>query len=178
MKAVLQRYAGALADVAIEQGTAEKVKAELVEFTGLVNSSTDLRNFLANPSVARGQKQGVVEKLVGRMDASRTVRNFLFVLVENRRVALLPQICAAFEDELQARLGVTRVEVTSAGELTAQERSDLTRALEQLTGRKVEVRYEQNPELIAGAQVRIGSTIYDGSVRKHLNRLRERLAAE
>ena len=177
MKVVAQRYASALADVALEHKNAEQVKADLRSFVGLVNESADLRNFLASPAVPRPAKQAVIEKLIARLGASRTLRNFLFLLVENRRAQELPQIQQAFEQQLNARLGVAEAQVVSARELSAPERAELMRALEKITGKRVEARYGLDPALIGGAVVRIGSTIYDGSVREHLNRLRARLAA-
>jgi len=178
LKAIAHRYARALADVVIERGTAEAVKVELAAFAHMVGESTDLRNFLANPSVARSQKQAVVEKLIERLKGSKTLRNLLLVLVDNRRAMLLSEISEAFEAELRARLGVAKAEVTSARDLSGEERTELVRTLERLTGKRVEASYSLNPELIAGAQVRIGSTVYDGSVREQLNRMRSRLAAE
>lgn len=178
MRAVAQRYARALADVVIAQGSAEGVKAELSAFAQTVDESADLRNFLANPAVARPQKQAVIEKLMARLNGSKTLRNFLLVLVDNRRAALLREISEAFEAELRARLGVAKAEVTSARDLNDEERAELVRTLERLTGKRVEASYSLNPELIAGAQVRIGSTVYDGSVREQLNRMRNRLASE
>lgn len=178
MRAVAQRYAGALADVAIKQGTAEKVKAELASFLALVEESPELRNFLSSPAVARPAKQGVIEKLVSRLGASPTLRNLLFVIVENRCSPLLPQIQQRFEAELHARLGVAEAYVTSARELSGEDKTDLMRALERLTGKRIEARYGIDPELIGGAVARVGSTIYDGSVRAQLNQLRTKLAAE
>lgn len=178
MKAVANRYARALADVVISQGSAEVVKAELSAFAQAVDESADLRNFLANPAVARPQKQAVIETLMARMGGSKTLRNFLLVLVDNRRAALLREISEAFEAELRARLGVAKAEVTSAHDLNDEERTKLVRTLERMTGKRVEASYSLDPELIAGAQVRIGSTVYDGSVREQLNRMRSRLAAE
>jgi len=178
LRSLARRYAEALADVALEQGNAELVKKELAGFLGLMAKSADLRNFLASPAVPGGSKQAVIEKLIARLGASKALRNFLFVVVENHRSTLLPQIQEAFEEELNARLGVTEVQVATARELTAQEKAELTRVLGQLTGKRVEARYALDPELIGGAVVRIGSTIYDGSVREQLNRLRTRLASE
>ncbi len=177
MKAPAQRYAAALADVAIEQGAGEKVKSELAAFEGLLAESADLQNFLASPAVSRANKQAVIEKLIARMGASRTVRNLLFVLVQNRRTQMLAQIRQAYDALLNARLGVAEAEVTSAGELSAQQKTELTQALERLTGKRVEASYRLNPALIGGAVVRIGSTIYDGSVREQLNRLQTQLAS-
>ena len=178
MKAVAHRYARALADVVIEHGTAEPVKADLAAFAQMASESADLRNFLANPAVAKANKQAVVEKLVERLNGSKTLRNFLLVLVDNRRAGLLSEIREAFEAELRARLGIAKAEVTSARNLSVDERAELVRALERMSGMKIEAAYGLDPELIAGAQVRIGSTVYDGSVRQQLNRMRSRLASE
>jgi len=178
LKALVLRYARALLEVALEHEAAEKLKGELGAFAGLLEQSSDLRNFLASPAVSRESKQAVVEKLVARLGASKTLRNFLFVVVENRRSSLLPQIQQAYGEELDVRRGIARAQVTSARELTAQEQADLGRVLERITGKRVEARYGTDPGLIGGAVVRIGSTVYDGSVRQQLNRLRARLAAE
>lgn len=178
MRALAQRYASALADVAIEQGTGEQLKSELASFAGLLSESADLRGFLASPAIQWPTKQAVIEKLVARLGASQTLRNFLFVAVQHRRSAMLPQIQQAFEEQLRARLGVAEAQVTSAEELSSEQKTELTRVLERLTGKRIESRYALDPALIAGAVVRIGSTVYDGSVQEQLNRLRARLAAE
>ena len=178
MKALVRRYASALVDVAVEHDTGEQVKRELSEFIALLGQSADLRNFLASPAVTPEKKRTVIEQLVARMGASQALRNFLFVIVDNRRAALLAQIREAFESLLHARMGVAQAQVVSARELGAQERSDLMRVLERLTGKRVDAQYGLDPALIGGAVVRIGSTVYDGSVREQLNRLRTRLASE
>lgn len=178
MKVLAQRYASALVDVAIEQRTAEHVKDELATFVHLLETSADLRNFLASPAVARPSKGVVIEKLVARLGASQTLRNFLLVLVDHRRSALLPEIRLAFEGLLHARMGVAEAQVISADELSDKQKTELTQVLERLTGQQVETRYEVDSRLIGGAVVRIGSTIYDGSVREQLDRLRAQLTSE
>ena len=178
MRALAKRYASALVDVALEQGNAPQVKKELATFVDLLAQSADLRNFHASPAIARAAKQTAIGKLLDRLGASRTLVNFLLVVVENRRVLLLPQIQKAFEELLHDRLGVAEAQVTSVEELSAPEKAELTGVLERLTGKKVEARYELDPSLIGGAVVRIGSTIYDGSVREQLKRLQARLTSE
>lgn len=178
MKALARRYASALVDVAIEHATAQQIKNELAAFVGLLAESADLVSFLASPAVARAGKQAVIEELVARLGTSQMLRNFLFVVVENHRSLLLPQIREAFVGLLNARLGVAEAQVTSVNELNSQEKTDLAGVLERLTGQRVEARYSLDPTLIGGAVVRIGSTIYDGSVREQLNRLRMKLASE
>jgi F-type H+-transporting ATPase subunit delta len=112
------------------------------------------------------------------MGASRTLRNYLFVIVDQRRAGMLVEIEQAFSRLLDARQGITQAAVTSATELTEKERAELATALSKLTGEKVQAHYTTDAALIGGAMVRIGSTIYDGSVRTQLERLRARMISE
>jgi len=172
------QYATALADIALEQGAAEPVRKQLEEFGTAYAESAELRNVLSNPAVERTAKHGVVEKLVARLGASRIVRNFLFVVVDNQRTHLVPEILQSFEDVLRQRHGVAEAEVTSAAELTAPQKTQIQQTLERLTGRKIQANYSLDAALLGGVVVRIGDTIYDGSVRNRLNQMRARLAAE
>jgi len=128
--------------------------------------------------VSRSNKHAVAQALVERMNASRTLRNFLFVVIDQRRTRLLPEIYQAFLTQLDEGEGVARASVTSARQLNEGEKKQLREALERLSGRRVEARYGLDPALIAGAVVRVGSTIYDGSVRTQLERLRAQLESQ
>jgi F-type H+-transporting ATPase subunit delta len=172
------QYATALADIALEQGAAEPVKKQLEDFGAAYAESAELRSVLSSPAVERTEKHGVIEKLAARMGASRIVRNFLFIVVDNQRTHLLPEILQTFETVIQQRQGVAEAEVTSAAELTAPQKTQLQQTLERLTGRKIQAKYSLDPALLGGAVVRIGDTIYDGSVRNRLNQMRARLTAE
>ena len=178
MRSASLQYATALADIALEQGAAEPVKKQLEDFGAAHAESGELRNVLSSPAVERTEKHGVIEKLVARLGASRIVRNFLFVVVDNQRTHLLPEILQTFEDVIRQRQGVAEAEVTSAAELTAPQKKQLQETLERLTGRKIQAKYSLDPAVLGGAVVRIGDTIYDGSVRNRLNQMRARLAAE
>ncbi len=178
MKALAERYAGALVDVALEKNQADQVKQELADFAGLMRESAELHAFLSNPSIARGAKHAAIEEIVARMGASRTLRNYLFVIVDQRRAGMLIEIEQAFSRLLDARQGITQATVSSATELTEQERAELGAALERLTGQKVQAQFTTDVALIGGAVVRIGSTIYDGSVRTQLERMRVQMISE
>jgi F-type H+-transporting ATPase subunit delta len=178
LKALAERYAGALVEVALANHQADQVKEELAAFAVMVRESPELNAFLANPSIARAAKHSAIEALVARMGASRTLRNYLFVIVDQRRAAMLAEIQEAFSRLLDARQGITQATVTSATELTPQERAELAAALAKLTGEKVQAQYTTDAQLIGGAVVRIGSTIYDGSVRTQLERMRARMISE
>ena len=178
MRSASLQYATAMADIALEQGAADPVKKQLDDFGAAYAESAELRNVLANPAVERTAKHGVIEKLATRLGASRIVRNFLFVVVDNQRTHLLPEILQSFEEVIRQRQGAAEAEVTSATELTAPQKTQLQQTLERLTGRKIQAKYSLDPALLGGAVVRIGDTIYDGSVRNRLNQMRARLAAE
>jgi F-type H+-transporting ATPase subunit delta len=178
LKALAERYAGALVDVALQNKQADQVKQELAEFAAVIRESPDLHSFLANPSIARAAKHSAIEQIVERMGASHTLRNYLFVIVDHRHAGMLIEIQEAFSRLLDARQGITQAAVTSATELTDQERAELNAALAKLTGEKVQAQYTTDEALIGGAVVRIGSTIYDGSVRTQLERMRARMISE
>jgi len=178
LKSASLQYANALAEIALEQGAAEPARKQLAEFASMYEESTELRNFLGSPAVDRETKHAVIEKLGARVGASRIIRNFLFVLIDNGRTHNLPEILTTFERVLQERQGVAEAEVASARELNESQKSGLLKTLQKVTGKKIQAKYTLEPQLLGGAVVRIGDTIYDGSVRKQLDQLRARLAAE
>ena len=178
MKSASLQYATALADIALEQGAAEPVKRQLTDFGAAYAESAELRNILASPAVEKAVKHGVIEKLTARLGASRIIRNFLFVVTDNQRTHLLPEILETFDAVIRQRLGMAEAEISSAAELTAVQKTSLLQTLERLTGKKIQAKYSLDPALLGGAVVRIGDTIYDGSVKNRLSQLRARLSAE
>jgi F-type H+-transporting ATPase subunit delta len=176
--AVASRYAAALADVALKEKIADRVKSDLGAFVEAWLPSADLRNFLETPAVGHEIKQRVIQEIAERMDLTPAVRNFVHLLVKHHRTELLHEIRQAFGSELNARLGIAEADVSSARELSAGERQQLTAALEKRTGKAIDARFREDKSLVGGAVVRVGSTVYDGSVREQLSRLREQLEAE
>jgi F-type H+-transporting ATPase subunit delta len=173
-----RRYAAALADVAMEQNNAQAIKNGLVSFADVFFETEDLKNFLESPTLQPEAKQQVIEKIGERMDLPAAVRNFIWVVVDHRRTEMLHEIEAAFREELNGRLGIAEAEVTSAHSLSDVQKQELTAALEHRTGKKIQARFSEDESLLGGAVVRVGSIIYDGSVREHLARLREELETE
>jgi F-type H+-transporting ATPase subunit delta len=177
--AVAVRYARALVDLATRPGetaTPETVVEEITSFEQALKLSAALRNVLASPAVPLAQKRRLITRLVRELGLSDLVRRFLLVVMERRRMNLLGEIRQAVEQLLDERLGVVRVEVTSAHELTPAQRQALEDGLAQLTARRPRARYFIEPELIGGAVVRIGSVVYDGSIRGQLEALKRRLS--
>jgi F-type H+-transporting ATPase subunit delta len=177
-EAVARRYASALADVALQQIKADQVKSDLGTFVDAFYASGDLRNLLETPAVGPELKHKVIEKLAEKMALDPAVCNFIYLIVDHRRTELLREIRQAFSEELNARLGIAEAKVISARELSAEEKQQMIAALERRTGKRIEARFLEDELLLGGAVVRVGSTVYDGSVREQLNRLREQLETE
>jgi len=178
LKSASLQYANALADVALAQGGADAAIKQLRDFGAAFAESSELRNFLTSPAVPREAKHGVIEKIAARLGAGKIIRNFLFVIADHQRTHILPEIVAAFEDVIRHRQDIAEAEISSAVELSAAQKKRFTQTLERLTGKKIQAKYSLAPALLGGAVVRVGDTIYDGSVRNSLNEMRARLAAE
>jgi F-type H+-transporting ATPase subunit delta len=178
LSAISQRYAAALADVAFEHKDAAKIQQDLSDFAQTLATSSDLRNVLANPSVSIDAKKSLAARVTEKMGTHAEVRNFVFLLVDHGRTGIVNEIQRSFESEMNRRAGIVDALVASAHELSASEKSQLILALEGVTGKKVQAQYELNSELIGGTTVRIGSTIYNASVREQLDRLRTELESQ
>ena len=178
MAAINSRYARALADVAVGQKLdADPLVAELHALAQALALSAELRAVLETPAVPASQKLKVLDAIVAKVGASPVARNFLAVLVQNRRVAALNEIARLFEVEMNERRGFSEAEVTSWRELGDDEKRSLAGRVEAVLGKKVRARYRKDESLLGGARIRVGSTIYDGSVRGQLRKLKERLSA-
>jgi F-type H+-transporting ATPase subunit delta len=178
LKSASLQYANALADVALAQGAADAALKQLNDVAAAFAASGELRNVLASPAVPREAKHGVIEKIAARAGAGKIIRNFLFVIADHQRTHILPEIVAAFEGVIRQRQGVAEAEISSAVELSAAQKKKFAQTLERITGKKIEAKYSLDPTLLGGAVVRVGDTIYDGSVRSSLDEMRARLAAE
>jgi F-type H+-transporting ATPase subunit delta len=171
-------YARAFADVVIKSRLdAARSTAELREIASLLNESVDLRRVWENPAIPADQKRRVLDVIAQRDAISKQVRNLVAVLIDHRRVHFLESIIVQLEKELDARMGFAEAQITSARALGDAEKREFEAQVEKLTGKKVRARYGQDPSLLGGAVVRVGSTIYDGSVKGQLERIREAISS-
>jgi F-type H+-transporting ATPase subunit delta len=178
LKSASLQYANALADIALEQGAAAPVAQQLGDFVAAYQGSAELRNSLESPAVSQEEKRGVVEKISARLGGSKIVRNFLYVVIDHRRTHELPEILETLQSVLRERQGVAEAEVFSAMAMNDAQKKQMTETLERVTGKKIEAKFSLDADLLGGALVRVGDTIYDGSLRNRLNGLREQLTAE
>ena len=175
VETISRRYATALADVVIKTGEAESVKTELKMWEQMMSANANLRTAFSNPAITHPKKEKVLEGLISKAKPSNTTANFLRVLLRNGRLTDLESINERFASVLEERSGSVRAEVTSARDLADPQRNDLKGNLEKLTGKKVKLNFTIDPDLIGGVVTRVGSTVYDGSVRTQLENLREEL---
>ena len=172
---IARRYAIALADVVSKNGETETVTAELKSWEDLIRSNTELQEAVGNPAIPHPNKVGVLEELIRRVQPSRTTSNFLRVLLRNNRLMEIDKINERFAVELEERSGVVTAHVTSSRELTNAEKAELHASLAKLTGRQVRPEFDIDKDLIGGVVTRIGSTVYDASVKTQLQNLKEEL---
>lgn len=176
MASVTGTYARAFADVVIEERLdADKTVQQAQQLVQLVAGSKELREVWETPSISAEQKRAVLDAVVKRTGISKSVRNFLAVLIDHRRISFLEPIVKQFEHELNQRLGFVEAEITSARELNEKERHALETRMEKVTGKKLRPQYARDESILGGAIVKVGSTIYDGSVAGQLEEIRERL---
>jgi F-type H+-transporting ATPase subunit delta len=169
---VASAYARAFADVVLSARLdAGRSIAELRAVAGLLAESPELRRVWENPAIPAEQKRRVLDVVAQRDELPKQVRNLIAVLIDHRRIHFLDPIIEQLENELNARLGFAEAQITSARELGDNEKRELEMQVGKLTGKKVRARYGQDASLLGGALVRIGSTIYDGSVKGQLERL-------
>lgn len=179
MSAVTSRYARAFADVVLDgRLDTKKVMQELQALSATAQSSVELRRVWEDPSIPADQKRGLLDAIVAREGLSRPVRNFIAVLIDHGRFGMLDEVLRDFEHELDVRLGFAEAEIATVRDLNEPERRILETQVEKLTGKKVRARYSRDAAILGGAVVKIGSTIYDGSVRGRLQRIREQLAQD
>lgn len=176
-QAAASRYARALFDVARAESDPELVERQLAGFVALFEGSKPLREALTNPVIAAPKKQAVVRELLARAPVAPVLQKLLLLLAGHDRLGLLPDLARAYHDRVLDFRNVVQVEVTTAVPLPAESERALSERLRAVAGRDVLLDTKTDPSIIGGAVARIGSVVYDGSVSRQLEKMRERLAA-
>ena len=178
MAAIAARYARAYAEVATDHKLdPEKAIQELDELGKLFTQNHELHSVFLNPAVAHEDKLKLLGAIIQKIGGAKLLRNFLAVLIDQRRIGLIAEIAREFREQFDERVGIADAQVSSSRELSAAEKKTLEAQLANVTGKKIRARYAEDPALIGGVVVRIGSTIYDGSVRGRLQKMKEQITA-
>lgn len=179
--AAASRYARALVDIIMTPGAElkpEDAVAQLRAAEQVVHDSMELRMALLTPAIQASRKRAVMGRLLDEMGLSHLIRNFIYVVINHRRIGILSEIREAFELLLDERMGFVRAEVTSSEPLDERRSAGLESELSHLTGKRMRLRFAVDPELLGGVVARIGSTVYDGSLRGQLRQLQRQLAEQ
>jgi len=176
VQTVARRYASALADVVLQRGEAPEVQHELRLWADMLRSNTNLREVFANPTIGLDQKRAVLKRLLEIAKPRPTTANFLKVLLQNQRITELHEINRKFAEVLDDRAGVVAARVTTSRPVPAETKQTVEAKLRGLTGKNVRVEFDTDSDIIGGIVTRIGSTIYDGSVRNQLEQIKEKMA--
>ena len=178
MAALIAPYARALADAVSEARLdSAQVESQLGDFAAAWHESAGLREIFLDPSFPNEEKVAILDKLNARLGMMPQVRNFVAVLINHDRLHFFDEIIAEFRHEMNRRQGISEVEVTTAHQLDNAGRAALEAQITVLTNGPILATFHEDPSLMGGAIVRIGSTVYDGSVRGRLDQLEEELAA-
>lgn len=178
MAAFASRYASAFLDVVTSARLdTAAIDRQLNDFLATWDGSPELRTFFANPAVAAKQKVEILDKLNATMGLQKELRNLLAVLINNDRIAHVHEVAADYRAQLQQQLGIRQAEIVTARELSGEERRELLESVGKLAGARVEATFKLDQSILGGTVVRIGSTVYDGSVRGRLERLKETLVS-
>ena len=176
--AIAKRYARAFFKIAGEEQRYEDYSQELGRFSALLKGNKTLSEFLANPVYDQPDKKAVVEALLAKLQLSPLTANFLKLLVDKRRIGILSDIEGCYRGLMDNALKKIRVTVKTAFPLTGELSDRLQMGLEGLTGREVEMSVLEDSALLGGIVVRVGDTLYDGSIRTQLNNIRNLLGEE
>jgi F-type H+-transporting ATPase subunit delta len=178
MAAFVSQYARAFADVVLQARLdAAGIDRQFNDFLSAWDSSAPLREVFENPAIPDAQKLAILDKMNVTLGMVKELRNFVAVITKNGRVASVHEIAQAWRTELQERQGIRQAEIVTARELNEKERDSLLAGVGQIADAKIQATFKLDPSILGGTVVRIGSTVYDGSVKGRLERLREQLIA-
>jgi F-type H+-transporting ATPase subunit delta len=175
VQALARRYAAALADVVTTRGEAQEVRDELAAWETMTQSNPQLLEVFQHPTIPYEQKRAVLNDLVARTRVRPTTANFLQVLLQNHRLGDLSEVNRQFAQELDRRSNIVTAQVTTARPLPHDAQESLRAKLSRMTGRSVRLEFEVDDSLIGGVVTRIGSTLYDGSVRGQLEQMKRKM---
>jgi F-type H+-transporting ATPase subunit delta len=177
-RSAASRYARALFDVALRESNPQDVERELAAFVDLVRGHEQLGKVLVNPAIPAPRKHGLVAELAAQLGLSAVTAKLLSLMAARDRLVLLGDLLEEYRLRLLDHQRIVRAAVTTAAPLPTESAAALAQAFARVTGRRVQVTTGVDPALIGGVVARIGSVVYDGSVRRQLERLREALTHE
>ncbi|HEY4180428.1 MAG TPA: ATP synthase F1 subunit delta [Kofleriaceae bacterium] len=170
-----RRYAKAIFEIGSQSSSLDQIGSNLKSLAAAMKDSAELQTLLANPAIRRADRRKVIDALLTRVMATQAVKNLVYLLLDGERLYALPDISREVTHMIEAKAGRVSAEVTSAKPLDPAQLSQITAALEKLSGKKVDVVRKEDPSLLGGVVAKVGDTVYDGSLRTQLRAIREEL---
>jgi F-type H+-transporting ATPase subunit delta len=171
-----RRYAKAIFQIGVSQGDLDKLGADVRSFAKAMRESPELLSVLTNPAIRRADRKKVIEEILRGIAVQSSTRNLVLLLLDGERLATLPAISRELDAMIEAKSGRVSADVTSAKPLDPAQLSQITAALEKLSGKRVTVRTREDAELLGGVVAKLGDTIYDYSLRTQLRTFRDELS--
>lgn len=168
------RYADALLELVLEEKTHEQVRDELERFSTLIEDS-ELKRSLVNPSLNLDDKLALLDEFGKKLKLNKTLNNFLKILVEKKRIGALKLINEAFQRHFDAKVGRIRAEIILPKEASKVEVEEIQKGLEKSTGKDIVMDVTVDPSLLGGVVARVGSVIYDGSLRTQIGNIKKNI---
>src|SRR5258706_15093685 len=157
--AIATRYARALADIVFSPDAPLSPKQALEEvksFETLIAASAEFKTILLSPAASAPKKRNLITRFAGQLSISKIVCNFLLVIIDHRRIAMLSEIRQSLESQIDERTGVASAEIKSARPLEQGEQLAIEGALARMTGKEIRRQYAVDPDLIGGVTARVG----------------------
>ena len=168
---ITKRYATALIDLADNQEKLEKTTSDFQTINAIILQCEDFRKLLTIPTIEKKKLVGAISVVLRKIDASDLVHNFVLLMIKNRRINLLPQMIKDFFAEISRRNDELPAEVTTAIKLESEELNNLKDIIEGATGKKVKINPKTNPSILGGVIVKIGSKMFDSSLKTKIEKL-------
>lgn len=172
------RYAKALLDVALQESDANQIERDLTSIVSAMEQTSELRRAMVSRGVPVTVRANVIRAVAEQVGAASPLVKLLNMLAEKGRLELLPVLLDVYRERLLAHGNIVRAHVTSATPLTPENTRGLEQSLAKLTGKQVQIETTVDPSLIGGVVAKIGSTVYDGSVRTQLVKIKEQLVEQ
>ena len=170
-----ERYSRALFEVIQEVDELEKVENDLKNFLSLLNNSIQIRNFISNPTQSKENQYNVLKLLSEKLDFSKNLKNFMFLLIEKRRIFFVTKITDSFLSLCAKKRGEVKASLVSSKELSEAELENISQELSSLTSSTIKFNYKVDKELIGGLKLQLGSFMIDTSIKNRLNKYKQKM---
>ena len=175
IRTIAKRYASALVELAEEKRAVAAIKNDMAAFVGAVDAQPAMHKLFTSPVFTPDNKKAVIQELAGTLKMQPTTRRFIEHLAETGRIRYVKDVYEAFLEIIAERQNRAAVRLTTAVSINSGDLADIKKKLEALTGKQVDIDSQVDPSLIGGARARIGSVIYDGTIKNQLNKMRNQL---